>query len=53
MAEFLNNLSENNQFIKMTRKKYFVDKSELIRNFNELVNSDLSTKYFFLVIFIN
>ena len=37
MSYFLNNIDKNNQFIKMTRKKYFVDKSGLMEKLNALV----------------
>jgi hypothetical protein len=33
----LNNVDKDNQFIKTTRKKYFVDKTELIEKLNPLV----------------
>ena len=37
MLYFLNNIDANNQFIKTTKKKYFVDKTELIEKLNVLV----------------
>ena len=37
MSYFLNNVKKENQFIKTTRKKYFVDKSLLIEKLNTLV----------------
>ena len=39
MSYFLNNIDKNNQFIKTTKEKYFVDKTELIDKLNELVGS--------------
>ena len=39
MSYFLNNVNENNQFIKMTKEDYFVDKSKLISKLNRLVGS--------------
>lgn len=37
MNYFLNNVDKNNQFIKTTRKNYFVDKTELIAKLNNLI----------------
>jgi len=37
MSFFLNNVDITNQFIKTTRKKYFVDKTRLIEEINQLV----------------
>ena len=39
LGKFLNSLEENNQFIKVTEDKYFVDKSKLICELNNLVGS--------------
>ena len=39
MGYFLNNIKKNNQFVKQTRGKYFVDKSGLIEKINELVGT--------------
>ena len=39
MTYFLNNPTLVNQFIKTTKEKYFVDKSELIARMNELVGT--------------
>ena len=39
MSYFLNNVDRNNQFIKMTKDEYFVDKSELIAKLNTLVGT--------------
>ena len=39
MSYFFNNVDKNNQFIKTTKKKYFIDKSGLIDKLNELVGS--------------
>ena len=39
MSYFLNNIVPVNQFTKMTKEKYFVDKSDLIRRVNELVGT--------------
>lgn len=39
MPYFLNSITPINQFTKMTKEKYFVDKSELIEKMNELVGT--------------
>ena len=39
MAEFLNNIENNNEFNLITKDDYFVDKTELISKLNKLINS--------------
>ena len=43
MSYFLNNVDKENNFIEITRDKYFVDTSELINKFNTLIRT--SGKY--------
>ncbi|MDO4975242.1 MAG: AAA family ATPase [Alphaproteobacteria bacterium] len=39
MPYFLNNITQINQFTKTTKEKYFIDKSNLIKEMNELVGT--------------
>ena len=38
MAMFLNNVNEKNDFIYITKNKYFVDKTGLLEKFNTIMN---------------